>query len=222
MPLPLLTPWLMLAGLLPTAAGPTRVSIDLATLHVAALTPSRGSGDVADSPFLLVSVLAPHERSGMHLPAVGHWLLAQNAIVAPTPIEVVDLSPGDSARVVISVLEGESAESAPESAGLSASTELLARLAHPMVDSAEPALEAALDGLVRGGAHWIGSVSLLFTNEGGKAYWRRMDCARDCAVLQGLPEGAAGIQLVRPTNGVYELTGEGGTYHMQLSVAAAR
>ncbi len=210
MPLPLLTPWLLVLSTLPPNPATARVSIDLATLHVATLTPSRGTGDHSDSPYLLISILSPRARTGMHLPAMGHWLLAENAIVAPTPIQVVDLAPGDSARVVISVLEGESAEAAPETAGLSASTEALARLGHPMVDPAEPTLDTALEGLRRGGNHWIGSVSLLLTNDGGTAYWRRLDCARDCAVLQGLPEGATGAALTKQTNGVVELSGEGG------------
>ena len=120
---------------------------------------------------------------------------------------------------MISVLESESAEPAPELAGGAASATALSELVQPLLDPAGPALGTGLDGLSRTGVHRIGAVSLLVTNEGGPLWWRRMDCVQDCAVLQGIPEGT-GAPLAKPTNGVYELTGAGGTYHMNLSLKA--
>jgi len=46
-----------------------------------------------------------------------------------------------------------------------------------------------------------------------------MDCVQDCAVLQGIPNGS-GAALSQPTSGVCELTGAGGTYHLNLSLKA--
>ena len=212
---------LLLVSLLSPGPAPRRVAIDLTTLHAAALTTSRGAGDSTDAPYFLVSVLGSRSHSSSHLPASGHFRLAENAIVSPTPMEVLLLAPGDSARVVISVLESESAALAPELDGGVATTSGLSQLGRPLLDPASQTLAAALTGLQQGGAHWLGSVSLLITTEGGSIWWRRMDCAEDCTVLQGLPEGTEGVELGTPARGVFELTGSGGTFHLQLSLKPA-
>ncbi|MEO8634546.1 MAG: hypothetical protein ABI587_04620 [Gemmatimonadales bacterium] len=209
---------LLLTSLLSTWPAPSRVAIELTTLHAATLTTSRGAGDSTDAPYFLVSVLGSHSHASSHLPASGHYRLAENAIVSPTPMEVLLLAPGDSARVVISVLESESAELTTELDGGVATTSGLSQLGRPFLDPASQILGSALNGLRQGGAHWLGSVSLLITNEGGTTWWRRMDCAEECAVLQGLPEGVEGVSLGKPARGVFELTGAGGTFHMQLSL----
>lgn len=219
MPLTLIHPWILLLGLISTAPAPARVAIELATLHVAGLTTAHGAGDVADAPYFLISVIRPNAQSSAHLPANGHWRLAEDAVVTPTTVDLLELAPGDSARVVIAVLESEGTEPAPELAGGAASTRALSALMHPLLDPAGPALNTGLGGLNQAGVHRIGAVSLLVTNEGGTVWWRRMDCVLDCAVLQGIPSGT-GAALSSPTNGVYELTGAGGTYHLNLSLSA--
>jgi hypothetical protein len=195
------------------------VAIELATLHVAGLTTPRGAGDETDAPFLLISVIRPHAQSTSHLPASGHWRLAEDAVVTPTAVDLLELAPGDSARVVIAVLESEGAEPAPELASGVTSAKALSELGQPLLDPAGPALGAGLDGLNQAGVHRVGAISLLVTNEGGTLWWRRMDCVQDCAVLMGIPDGT-GTVLSAPTNGVYELTGAGGTYHLNLSLKA--
>ncbi len=216
MSLPLASLWPLLSCLLSVDPAPHRVSIDLATLHAAALTTSRGAADTTDSPYFLVSVIAPRAGANLHLPATGHWRIAEDAVVSPTPVAALELAPGDTARVVISVLESETTEPASEVGAGAASGAAVGRLVHPLVDSVGGALVGALDGLIRGGAHWLGSVSLLLTNEDGMLWWRRMDCVRECAVTKGLPEGSGGVALTKPTSGVFELSGGAGTYHMQL------
>ncbi len=219
MPLQLFSRGFLLLGLGFTGPVPARVAIELATLHVAGLTTAHGAGDETDAPYFLVSVIRPHAQSSFRLPASGHWRLAEDAVVAPTAVDLLELAPGDSARVVIAVLESEGAEPAPELASGAASARALSELGQPLLDPAGPALGTGLDGLSRAGVHRIGAVSLLVTNEGGTVWWRRMDCVQACAVLKGLPDGT-GVALSMPTNGVYELTGAGGTYHLNLSLKA--
>ena len=219
MPLPMLPAW-ALAALLVPAPAPSHVSISLATLHAAALTTARGSTDQADAPYFLVSVVGPRVSSSARLPAGARFGIVNNGIVQPTELQRLELAPGDSVRVVISVLEAESGELAPETDAAKAATLALSGLPRPLLDPAGPALGPTVAGLQGAGAHWIGAVSLLLTNEGGSPYWRRMECAQDCEVLQGLP-GAAGAALTGPVNGVFELRGAGGTYHMQLSLRPA-
>ena len=216
---PLVLPCLALLGILSIDPAPGRVSIELATLHVAALTATRGAADNSDAPYFLVSVLRNGARTSAHFPAEGHWRLEENAIVRPTAMDVLELGPGDSARVVISVLESESTDLKPELDGATATTTALAGLSQPLLDPAGPALGTALGALTQAGAHRIGSVSLLLTNEGGSIWWRRMECIQDCAMLKGLaPQG--GTSLTTATNGVFELTGAGGTYHLNLNLTA--
>ena len=219
MPLPMLPAWALAALLVPTPA-PSHVSIGLATLHAAALTTARGSADQSDAPYFLVSVVGPRVSNSARLPAGARFGIVNNGIVQPTVLQQVDLDPGDSVRVVISVLEAESGDLAPETDAAKAVTLALSGLPRPLLDPAGPVLGPAVAGLQGAGAHWIGAVSLLLTNEGGSTFWRRMDCAQDCEVLQGLP-GQGGAELKGPVNGVFELRGAGGTYHLQLSLRPA-
>ena len=149
MPFQSLSRGLLLLGLGFTAPALARVAIELATLHVAGLTTAHGAGDETDAPDFLISVIRPHGHGSAHLPASGHWRLAENAVVTPTAVDLLELAP----------------------------------------------------------------------NEGGTVWWRRMDCVQDCAVLQGIPNGT-GAALSQPTSGVYELTGAGGIYHLNLSLKA--
>ncbi|HEU4996449.1 MAG TPA: hypothetical protein VFT29_16650 [Gemmatimonadaceae bacterium] len=71
------------------------------------------------------------------------------------------------------------------------------------------------------GAHWLGSVSLLLTNEGGSVFWRRLDCVASCKVLSGPATTALPATPAPPFAGVVELSGNGGTYHLALRVSRA-
>lgn len=219
MPLPML-PVCALAALLGQSPDPARVTIGLATLHAAALTTARGADDQSDAPFFLVSVVGSREQRSARLPTDARWGIALDGVVQLPELDRVELSPGDTVRVVISALEAAAGELATEAAAARASTLALAGLRQPLLDPAGPALGPVLAGLRGAGAHWLGSVSLLLTNEGGTVWWRRMDCAQDCTVLRGVPDGR-GAELAGPVNGVYELQGAGGTYHMQLSIRPA-
>lgn len=66
------------------------------------------------------------------------------------------------------------------------------------------------------GANWLGSVSLLLTNEGGAVFWRRLDCVASCKVLSAPAITALPATASPAFAGVVELTGSGGTYHLAL------
>jgi hypothetical protein len=66
------------------------------------------------------------------------------------------------------------------------------------------------------GARWLGSVSLLLTNEGGSVFWRRLDCVASCKVLSAPATTALPAAPTSAFAGVVELSGSGGTYHLAL------
>jgi hypothetical protein len=66
------------------------------------------------------------------------------------------------------------------------------------------------------GAHWIGAVSLLLTNEGGSVFWRRLDCVASCKVLSAPAASPLPAAAAQAFAGVVELSGSGGTYHLAL------
>ena len=76
-------------------------------------------------------------------------------------------------------------------------------------------LATALAPLTQRDGHWLGSAALLVTNENGAIYWRGLDCITTCKVLNP-PAGTALESDAKPVAGVVELTGGGGTYHLQL------
>lgn len=73
-----------------------------------------------------------------------------------------------------------------------------------------------VQGAAEDGAHRLGSAALLLTNEGGTAYWRALECVATCRVLSGGAVTAFAAPGGSPVGGVVELSGSGGTYHMQL------
>ena len=75
--------------------------------------------------------------------------------------------------------------------------------------------------LVKQGANWLGSVSLLVTNEGGAIYWRRLDCVMSCRVLTGPATTALPATGGQPFASTVELSGNGGTYHLALRASRA-
>ena len=72
------------------------------------------------------------------------------------------------------------------------------------------------------GTNWLGSASLLLTNEGGTTYWTSLDCVATCTVLRSpATPGTAGAPLQEATpqaSGVVELSGASATYHLQVAV----
>jgi hypothetical protein len=71
------------------------------------------------------------------------------------------------------------------------------------------------------GAQWLGSASLLLTNEGGSIFWRRLDCVASCKVLTA-PAATALPSAGQPSAGVLEFTGSGGVYHLALRANRAQ
>ena len=188
------------------------VHMTMATLHAAALTTPTGSGDTDDAPYLLVSVLGPGaDSASLHLPSTGHLSIHLDEALGAGPLVDLSLQPGDSVRLLVSVLEGKPVRLPDETLAAASSTKALGQ---PPADRAT-ALGTALAPVTQQGAHWIGSAALLITNENGAIYWRGLDCIATCKVLNP-PAGADLVPGAKPVAGVVELTGGGGTYHLQL------
>ena len=192
---------------------PAEIHLTVATLHAAALTAPRGASDAEDGPFLLVSILGPGASTAtVHLPATGHLTIHQDEALGTRPLVDLTLQPGDSVRLLVSVLEGPGEHQSDEAQAAASSAKALAQSAQ----SRTSVLSSALASLTGQGAHWLGSVVLLLTNENGAAYWRTLECVATCKVLKA-PAGAALVaEAAAPNAGVVELSGNGGTYHLQL------
>jgi hypothetical protein len=194
------------------AAG--KVQLTLATLHAAALTSPRPSSDSVDAPYYLVSVLGPRAKSEtLHLPTSGHLLIHQDEALGARPLIDLSLEPGDSIRVLVSVLEGKSVQASEETTAATASTNALSQPASARVAAVSSALSPVLSG---NRARWLGSATLLLTNEAGTIYWRALECLATCKVLSGAGAAALPAESGAHVSGVVELSGAGGTYHMQL------
>jgi hypothetical protein len=169
------------------------VQLNVRTMHAAALSTARSASDAVDAPYLLVSTLGPRDtRAASRLPAdSAHRMIRLDQALSPQPLSTLRLQPGDSVRVLVSLMEGDSRAGAADDAAANASITALASASAQRVTDLQ-----------------------LVTNEGGKTYWRTLDCLASCKVLSRptSPELAAA-----PTAGVLELTGAGATYHMQLS-----
>jgi hypothetical protein len=204
-------------------APPARVTLDLTTLHAAVLSTARNPGDSSDAPYLLVSVVGSAGRTQtQELPARGHWALRQDGAVGDTPITTLSLEPGDSVRVLLTVLEDHAA-SPQELQVATAATRMMAGakslLNAPPLTSVTP----TLGPLTNGGAHWLGTASLLLTNDGGATYWTRLDCVATCKVSRGPATGdghgaALAATTPQPVTGVVELSGASATYHLQVGL----
>jgi hypothetical protein len=202
---------------------PARVSLDLTTLHAAALSKARGPADSTDAPYLLLSVVGSTGRTETRtIPAAGHWSLALDGAIGVTPITTFDLEPGDSIRVLLNVLE-DRATSPQELEIATAATRMTAERRTFSNAPAAGALSAALAPLVTRGAHWLGTVSLLLTNDGGTTNWTRLDCVSSCSISRS-PIGTGGqVAMLESTStravtGVVELSGASATYHLQVGL----
>lgn len=208
----LLGPLSVIGGSKPQPPAPTEVRLSIATLHAAALTKARAAGDSTDSPFLLVSIVGPGGSiHASHVPTTGQLTIHLDEALGARPLTDLRLQPGDTVRLLVSVLEGTRVEQAEESKVVASSTKALLQTG----DARASLLASALLPITKAGAHWIGSASLLVTNENGTVYWRALDCIATCKVLKG-PAGALEPKGGRPVAGVVELSGDGGTYHLQL------
>ncbi|MBI3789893.1 MAG: hypothetical protein HY275_03340 [Gemmatimonadetes bacterium] len=198
------------------------VTLDLATIHAQALTAARGKGDTTDAPFLLVSVVrdAAHTAS-QHLPAAPHWTIVEDQALPSVPLTQLTLAPGDTVRVLLSLLEHDKVTLAEATRTGESATQHLTHAASPLGAPTDAQVASGLAPLVRKGAHWIGSATFLLTNEGGTLYWREFGCVHACAVVKN-PGKASNEPLAlaadaKAAAAVVELSGDKGTYHMQVT-----
>lgn len=196
---------------------PAQLSLDLTTIHAAVLTSARSPADSTDAPYLLVSIVGSGGRTEAHaLPAGGRWAMRQDQAITGLSIASISLQPGDSVRVLVSLLEDRA--TLPEEFQIAT-----AMTSHRSMLSPLPSLvTTALTPLTSRGAHWLGSASLLLINVGGTTYWSSLDCVASCTVLQPPAAGGTGAVLEntapRPASGVVELTGASGTYHLAVAL----
>ena len=191
---------------------PEKVQLTIATLHAAALTTPRSAGDSTDAPFFVFEVIGPHASSASVLPESGQLRVHRDEAVGARPLTELTLAGGDSVQVLVSVLENAKAQSRNTPA--SASTRAIS--ASAQVDEATRLVAP----MIKDGAHLLGSVSMLVTNEGGAIYWRKLECVATCTVLNA--PGTAALPAAAAVGGVVELSGNGGTYHLALQANRAQ
>jgi hypothetical protein len=207
-----LGPFLLLPGG-SSGPAPTEVRLTLATLHAAALTTPRATGDAEDDPYLFVSILGPGANTTtIQLPTTGHLSIHENEALGARPLVDLSLQPGDSVRLLVSVLEATRVQPSDEAQAATASTSVLAQSPAARASLLAPALVPVTSQ----GAHWLGSAVLLLTNEGGATYWRTLECVATCKVLKAPAGTALAPAAGAPIAGVVELSGDGGTYHLQV------
>jgi hypothetical protein len=199
---------------------PATLNLDLTTIHAAVLSSARGDADSADAPYLLISIAGSSgSTQARTLPGSGHWNLRADQAITGLPIASISLEPGDSVRILLSALEDRAAT--PDELEIaSATTVAMAKQRSWSSPLEETMVTAALTPLTSRGVHWLGSASLLVTNQGGTAYWTRLDCIASCAVLRSPAQngGAVLSETAGPASGVVELTGASGTYHVQVAL----
>ena len=209
--------WLLIAPAIFLASSraslpPDKVQLTIATLHAAALTTSRAPGDSTDTPFFLVSVVGPRASSTAVLPDGGQRSIRRDEALGARPLTDLTLAAGDSVQVLVSVLENATVRLSDDAASGGTSANLRAASSAEQVEQATRLVAP----LVKQGANWLGSVSLLLTNEGGSIYWRRLDCVASCKVLSVPAASALPAATGQPFAGTVELSGNGGTYHLAL------
>lgn len=199
------------AGSGPSAADAT-VRLDIATIHAAALSSPRSAADSSDTPYILIAALGPGgTRRASRLPAdSAHRVIRLDEALKPQPLTTLNLRPGDSVRVLVSLLEGAAYAGPADDAAANASAEAVAASGTQQ----GAALRQALTPLTGRGDNLLGAAIFLVTNEGGTAYWRAIDCVATCKVLNRPPKPEL---AAAPAASVLELTGAGATYHMQVS-----
>ena len=200
---------------------PATLKLDLGTIHAAVLSTARGAGDSTDAPYLLISIVnSSGKNDARALPASGHWDMQANQAITGLSIASISLEPGDSVQILLSALEDRRVT--PGVVEIASATTAAMANQHSWSSPPEASLVTkALIPLTTRGTYWLGSASLLLTNEGGTAYWTRLDCVASCAVLSSPVQNGAGVVLSEttpPATGVVELTGASGTYHVQVAL----
>jgi hypothetical protein len=195
---------------------PAKVQLTIATLHAASLTAARTPGDSLDAPFFVMSVIGPHAGAAAILPEGDPLKIRRDEALGERPLTELSLAEGDSVQVLLSVLENASEKGADRLKGVDASKETRTLSPSARAES----LTRLLAPFVDQGAHVLGSASLLVTNEGRAIYWRKLECITSCKVVSA---PATSPLLATPTqpNGVVELSGHGGTYHLALQARRA-
>lgn len=196
-----------------------QIQLDMATLHAATLSKARSARDSLDAPYLLVTMLGPGDmQTSRQMPAANqHWSIRQDEAKGAAPLTSVVVQPGDSVRVLFTLLEGERVDAANEAAvGVA-----LTKLNRNAVKDAS-AVAPALAALTSRGASWLGSATMLLTNEGGKTYWRALDCVSTCKVSNSPVKASGATELSATASaGVLELNGNAATYHLQVTAKRA-
>ncbi len=192
-------------------SAPAKLQITLTTVHAAALTTPRAAGDALDEPYLLLSEMwsADAVRT-MTFPATERMPIQLDQALPARPLHALTLEDGQRVRVLLTALEGPRLMASEESAVAAAAAQVI-----PMAqDARASALKSALAPAVTKGSQLIGAAILEMHNEGGMLYWRTLECVADCSVLTA--PAAAALDATKPTQGLLELTGAGGTYHFNM------
>lgn len=192
---------------------PARLQLTVATIHAAALTAPREAADSLDSPYLLVSRVGPGRTTATgRLPLDAHFAIRADQALGAEPLLTLELAPGDSVQLLLSLLENPEVRLADEGHLAEASAAVLAQPG----DRRGTELSTRVTPALPRGTQWLGSLTVLLTNEAGTLRWRALDCAVTCAVLDA-PEAAEIVPAPGPAaGGVVELSGAGGTYHVNL------
>lgn len=204
-----------LAAVQPRSAA-LSVQVNVATLHAPTLTSARGGDDRADQPYLLASILGPGTATRTaRLPDDGHLSIQLDEAVKARPLVSLSIAPGETARVVIAALEGPRTDVALEGRVAAAST----ALPNETPSALGARLAAVMAPLTAREDHWLGSALLDIANEAGTLRWRTFACLATCEVLSA-PD--ASTAPGKPLAGVLELSGAGGTYHLQIETRTGR
>ena len=209
-------------GRTPHREPPAQLALDLTTIHAAVLSSARSPADSADTPYLLVSILGTGGRTQAHaLPAGGHWTMRGNEAITGMSIATISLEPGDSVRVLLSVLE-DSVAHPEELQAATATSSAMASVSALQTPPLPSLVTRTLAPLTSRGAYWLGSASLLLTNEGGTTYWTSLDCIASCVVVRPPAQGGSRAVLAesaaQPASGLVELSGASGTYHFLVAL----
>lgn len=203
------------------APAAAEVQLDMATLHAAALSAARNARDTLDAPFLLVTVLGPGAMNATkQMPSASkHWMIKQDEAKGAAPLTTFSIAPGDSVRVLFTLLEADQVNTADESNASSALARLKLASGSNSAAKNSSAVASTLAPLTAKGTNLIGSAAMLLTNESGKAYWRSLDCVTTCSVSSS-PVQASGSELATQSaaalSAIVELSGNKATYHLKV------
>lgn len=199
----------LVAALISTA--PAKVQFTLQTVHAAALTKARTSGDTKDEPYLLLSLAGPGTSvAGMPFPATEPLSIKLDEALPARTLLTRTLEDGESLRVLLSALEGPRGRASEEADAATAAVGVIRQAP----DERAEALASAIAPLTSKGANLLGAAILVVANEGGTLYWRTLECVATCSVLTA--PTATALQGNATNQGVLELTGAAGTYHFNL------